>query len=174
MIITQWHVPIDDHSCYWYSMFVSYGEPVDAEQMRAQRIDAVELPRYEPRDGAANRWGFDPDEQRSLTYTGMGLDINVHDQWAVESPGAIHDRTREHLSPADVGIRTHRRMMQAALDHPDPTTLIGSGDPTSLTGPAAVDAVAPAGSGPGDHDTCWRSADEDRRSRSGWAPALSD
>ena len=43
--ITQWHVPIDDTSCYWYSIFVSYGDPVDADQMRAQRIDAVELPR---------------------------------------------------------------------------------------------------------------------------------
>ena len=29
---------------------------------------------------------------------GMGEeDINVHDQWAVESMGAIQDRTREHL-----------------------------------------------------------------------------
>ena len=28
MTITQWHVPINDHQCYWYSMFTSFGEPV--------------------------------------------------------------------------------------------------------------------------------------------------
>jgi phthalate 4,5-dioxygenase oxygenase subunit len=31
----------------------------------------------------------------------MGDDINVHDQWAVESQGAIQDRTREHLGSTD-------------------------------------------------------------------------
>jgi phenylpropionate dioxygenase-like ring-hydroxylating dioxygenase large terminal subunit len=177
MAITQWHVPIDDHSCYWYSMFVSYGEPVDADQMRAQRIDAVELPDYRPRVGHHDGWGFDAVEQRGRTYTGMGLDINVHDQWAVESPGTIHDRTREHLSPADVGIRTHRRMMVAALADPGPDTLVGAADPARLTGPAAVDAVAPTGPDGVDtsmFDACWRASDTARRSRSGWAPALSD
>ena len=51
MSITQWHVPIDDVTCYWYSMFVSYGEPVDAAALRAQRADAVELPLYRSRVG---------------------------------------------------------------------------------------------------------------------------
>ena len=32
--------------------------------------------------------------RRTSTYTGMGADINVHDQWAVESMGAIQDRTK--------------------------------------------------------------------------------
>src|SRR5271165_2832345 len=39
-----------------------------------------------------------PQNSRAGTYTGMGLDINVHDQWAVESQGRIHDRTREYLA----------------------------------------------------------------------------
>jgi len=170
MTITQWHVPIDDHRCYWYSMFVSYGDPVDAEQMRAQRIDAVELPSYRPKTHAGNSWGFDPEEQQKSTYTGMGLDINVHDQWAVESPGAIHDRSREHLSPADVGIRAHRRLLLAACKDPSPENMIGTADPSSLTGPAAVDAVDIGN----DHELCWRATEGERRSGAWWAPRLSD
>ena len=170
MTITQWHVPIDDLSCYWYSMFVSYGDPVDAETMRAQRIEAVELPDYRPRVGRANNWGFDADEQLTVTYTGMGPDINVHDQWAVESPGPIFDRTREHLSPGDVGIRTHRRMLLAALTDPSADHLVGAGDPAALRGPAAIDAVTKDD----DHDRCWRELEGTRRAATGWAPALAD
>ena len=170
MTITQWHVPIDDHSCFWYSMFVSYGEPVDGDQMRAQRIDAIELPGYRPTTGRDNGWGYDPDEQRHTTYTGMGFDINVHDQWAVESPGSIHDRSREHLSPSDVGIRTHRRLFLDALADPSPATLIGAADPAALRGPPAIDAVATDD----DPASCWRSAEGLRREAAGWAPELAD
>lgn len=168
--ITQWHVPIDDVRCYWYSMFVSFGAPVDAETMREQRRAQVELPSYRATTGAADRWGYDAEEQQIRTYTGMGTDINVHDQWAVESPGAIYDRTTEHLSPIDVGIRTHRRMLLAACRSPGPETFIGADAPDKLRGPAAIDAVAT------DHDyeSAWRNLDAERRAASGWAPPLPD
>jgi phthalate 4,5-dioxygenase oxygenase subunit len=39
-------------------------------------------------------------------------DINVHDQWAVESMGAIQDRTREHLGTSDKVIMANRRAAQ--------------------------------------------------------------
>jgi phenylpropionate dioxygenase-like ring-hydroxylating dioxygenase large terminal subunit len=169
MTITQWHVPIDDERCYWYSMFVSYGEPVDATKMRAQRIDAVELPLYTPRTGRHNDWGFDPEDQRN-TYTGMGSDINVHDQWAVESQGQIHDRTREHLTPSDIGIRTQRRMLMAAMKDPNERNLVGTADPGALRGPAAIDAVDIDD----DHDKCWRDLETARREATGWAPSLAD
>jgi phthalate 4,5-dioxygenase oxygenase subunit len=170
MTIMQWHVPIDDVRCYWYAMFVSYADPVDAATLRAQRIDAVDLPLYRSKVGRAQRWGFDPAEQASTTYTGMGQDINVHDQWAVESPGPLLDRTREHLSPTDVGIRTHRRLYLAALRDPSPATLIGTDDPAGLRGPAAIDAATSED----DFDVAWRRLETERRVRSGWAPALAD
>ena len=168
MTITQWHVPIDDHRCYWYSMFVSFGDPVDADVMRAQRISQVELPDYRPTTSAANRWGFDPEEQRTFTYTGMGRDINVHDQWAVESPGTIYDRTTEHLSPADVGIRTHRRMLLAAADDPSPEHLVGRSGGAAVRGPAAIDAVTRDD----DFDGAWRTLERDRRTACSWGPDL--
>src|SRR6202011_2646549 len=104
MTISQWHVPIDDESCYWYAIFTSYAAPVDKNKMRDQRLELYELPDYTSRKNKANDYGFDPHEQATETYTGMGNDINVHDQWAVESMGAIQDRTREHLGTADKAI----------------------------------------------------------------------
>ena len=104
MTITQWHVPIDDRNCYWYSMFTSFGAPVNKALMREQRLKEHRLPDYAPLKNACNNYGYDPDEQARLTYTGMGLDINVHDQWAVEGMGRIQDRTQEHLGRSDVAI----------------------------------------------------------------------
>ncbi|MGA2129516.1 MAG: Rieske 2Fe-2S domain-containing protein, partial [Xanthobacteraceae bacterium] len=39
MTITQWHVPVDDETCYWYAIFTSFAEPVDKARMRAQRLE---------------------------------------------------------------------------------------------------------------------------------------
>lgn len=170
MAITQWHVPIDDTTCYWYAVFVSFGEPVDADTMRSQRISQVTLPGYVPTTGAADNWGFDPEEQRTATYTGMGRDINVHDQYAVESPGPLYDRTTEHLSPTDVGVRSHRRLLLAAIDDPG-GDLIGLGEPGALRGPIAIDAVS-ATSDDASVDRAWRQLDRERRSASTWAEPL--
>ena len=56
--------------------------------MREQRLATYELPDYKSRRNKRNDYGFDPHEQATATYTGMGMDINVHDQWAIESMGA--------------------------------------------------------------------------------------
>ncbi|MEP6791910.1 MAG: Rieske 2Fe-2S domain-containing protein, partial [Ramlibacter sp.] len=96
MTITQMHVPVDDTHTYWYSVFTSFAAPVDREAMRNQRLQYIALPDYIPKSGRHNHWGFSGEEQRTQTFLGMGEDdINVHDQWAVESMGAIQDRTRE-------------------------------------------------------------------------------
>ena len=46
----------------------------------------------------------------------MGADINVHDQWAVESMGTIQDRTREHLGTADKAIVQYRRLLRQEIE----------------------------------------------------------
>lgn len=115
MIITQWHVPIDDENCYWFTMFTSFEKPIDKKIMRAQRVKEHSLPTYAPLKNRENSYHFDPEEQKTLTYTGMGLDINVHDQWAVESMGAIQDRTREHLGRGDAAIIRYRLMLRKAI-----------------------------------------------------------
>ncbi len=62
-------------------------------------------------------------------------DINLHDQWAVESMGAIQDRTREHLGTTDKVIMANRRVLLQAID-----TVRAGGRP-----PLALDAAAAAG-----------------------------
>src|SRR6202045_570690 len=119
MTITQWHVPIDDHRHYWYAIFTSFGAPVNKDEMRRQRLELYELPDSVPRKNKRNDYGFDPHEQAHATFTGMGADINVHDQWACESMGAIADRTREHLGRSDKAISAYRRLLRGAIAEAD-------------------------------------------------------
>ncbi|MCZ6603541.1 MAG: aromatic ring-hydroxylating dioxygenase subunit alpha [Alphaproteobacteria bacterium] len=163
MTITQWQVPVDDTNTYWYAIFSAFETQVDKKTMRDQRLELYTLPDYKPRVGRFNGYGFDPVEQETQTYTGMGHDINVHDQWAVESMGPIQDRTAEHLGTSDKGITAYRRMLLAAIDAPDGDALPGlNGSPDR---PVAVDTMAPAASWQ-DH---WPQVDRARRQRSAWA-----
>ena len=135
--------------------------------MRAQRLDAHTLPEYRPRTNKSNNYGFDPDEQRHTTFTGMGSDINVHDQWAVESPGPIQDRTQEHLGQSDVGIKRYRRLLKLAMGADAATELpfrLQNGRRLNLRGPVAIDAFGSTG----DTD-CWKRLDLERRQPHGWA-----
>ncbi|MGV3569708.1 MAG: Rieske 2Fe-2S domain-containing protein [Ramlibacter sp.] len=150
LTITQMHLPVDDTHTYWYSIFTSFAGPVDKEAMRSQRLQFISLPDYVPKAGRHNNWGFNPEEQRAQTYLGMGEeDINVHDQWAVESMGAIQDRTREHLGTSDKVIMANRRMLLKAIE----TVQAGGTAPgiadaalaSQMQGPETVDGIAPAG-----------------------------
>jgi phthalate 4,5-dioxygenase oxygenase subunit len=170
MTITQWHVPIDDVSCYWYSMFTSFADPVDRDTMRRQRLGHHTLPQFRPKTGRINNWGFSAAEQATTTYTGMGMDINVHDQWAVESPGAIVNRTKEHLGKSDVGIVKFRKLLrtgiQALKDGARPPFMLDPGTASTVRGPIAVDAIGPASG----HAEVWVSRDRERRQRCPWMP----
>jgi nitrite reductase/ring-hydroxylating ferredoxin subunit len=170
MTITQWHVPIDDYSCYWYAIFTSFAGPVEKEQMREQRLKLYTLPDYKPRVGRHNDYGYDLGEQRSRTYTGMGEDINVHDQWAVESQGRIQDRTREHLGTTDKGIVLYRKMLINEIRNASegaPTLLaVDAHAGASITGPATIDGVARSGE---DIGAYWQRADARRRENAPWA-----
>ena len=148
--ITQMHVPVDDTHTYWYSFFTSFAGPLDKEAMRAQRQQFISLPNYIPKAGRHNNWGFNHDEQQTTTYLGMGEDdINVHDQWAVESMGAIQDRTREHLGTSDKVIMANRRLLLKAIETVSKGgTAPGIADAAlagEMQGPDTVDGIAPAG-----------------------------
>ncbi|WP_372828479.1 Rieske 2Fe-2S domain-containing protein [Polaromonas sp.] len=150
MTITQMHVPVDDTHTYWYSFFTSFAGPLDRERMRAQRQQFISLPDYIPNAGRHNNWGFNADEQRTQTYLGMGEeDINVHDQWAVESMGAIQDRTREHLGSSDKVIMANRRaLIKAIATVQEEGIAPGIADASQaelMRGPDTVDGIAPAG-----------------------------
>ncbi len=166
MIISQWHVPIDDTHCWWYAMFTAYAAPLDKEEMRSQRLKLYALPDYKPRINKTNDYGFDPDEQARLTFTGMGTDINVHDQWAVESQGEIHDRSRENLGVTDIAIAAYRRFLIGAIQavgRGDPPPKAAGGAPGEM--PVAIDTLAPRQG----WEEAWRAVESARRGGSAWA-----
>jgi phthalate 4,5-dioxygenase oxygenase subunit len=169
MTITQWHVPVDDESCYWYAIFTSFGQPVNRSEMRNQRLELYELPHYKPRINRSNNYGYNPAEQQSRTFSGMGFDINVHDQWAVESQGSIHDRTREYLASSDKAIVAYRRLLFKAIEQAErgerPLMVLDAAEAHQMRGPVAVDGIGPSEA----WQSYWRENDRRRRQASVWA-----
>jgi phthalate 4,5-dioxygenase len=130
---------------------------------------AVTLPDYIPRAGRHNRWGFDPEDQRSRTFLGMGEeDINIHDQWAVESMGAMADRTREHLGTTDKVIIANRRLLLQAIDSVQAGGAApGLGDPMAIAHlgiPQTIDGIAPAD----DCEGFWQRTAAAKRRKAAW------
>ncbi|HZP76177.1 MAG TPA: aromatic ring-hydroxylating dioxygenase subunit alpha [Pseudolabrys sp.] len=171
MTIAQWHVPIDDVKHYWYAIFTSFGSPVNKDEMRRQRLELYELPDYVPRRNKSNDYGFDPHEQEHETYTGMGTDINVHDQWACESMGEIQDRTREHLGQSDKAITAYRRVLRQAIEQAGkgerPFMALDRTEAAAVTGPACVDGIGPAD----DWQGYWQKTHQARRKSTPWMGA---
>jgi hypothetical protein len=95
-------------------------------------------------------------------------DINVHDQWAVESMGAIQDRTREHLGTSDKVIMANRRMLLKAIETVQAGgTAPGVADPAlapQMQGPDTVDGIAPAGT----WGTWWQERVQAKRAGAPW------
>ena len=170
MTITQIHLPVDDTHTYWYSIFTSFATPIDKKAMREQRLRANPAPDYLPVSGRHNAWGFDAHEQQTDTFLGMGEDdINVHDQWACESMGAIADRTREHLATSDKAIIANRRTLIKAIE----TVQAGGVPPgvadaslvSSMTGPPTVDGIAPAA----EVEAFWQRTAAAKKANAPWA-----
>jgi hypothetical protein len=161
-------VPIDDHKHYWYAIFTSFGAPVNKEEMRRQRLQLYSLPDYVPNRNKSNDYGFDPHEQEHDTYTGMGPDINVHDQWACESMGAIQDRTQEHLGSSDKAIVAYRKLLRQALDQQSkgekPIMVLDEAQAAAITGPSAVDGIGPTD----DWKGYWQRSESDKRQGASW------
>ena len=169
LTITQMHLPVDDTHTYWYSIFTSFGAPVNKAAMREQRLQYITLPDYLPKAGRHNQWGFNAAEQRSSTYLGMGEDdINVHDQWAVESMGAIQDRTREHLGTSDRVIVANRRALLAAMDSVESggsaPGVADAAKACSMQGPDTVDGIAPAA----EWAAWWQAQAQAKRDKAPW------
>jgi hypothetical protein len=169
--ITQWHVPIDDTSTYWYTMFTSFGKAIDKAHFRDMRLKTYPAPDYRPIVNARNRYRFDAEQQRTLTFTGMGMDINVHDQWACESQGAIQDRTREHLGVSDRGIARYRRMLMEAIDTVErggrPLMALDEAGARQIRGPAVMDGLGPTDG----WQQFWVEVDRRRRATAPWPQA---
>ena len=99
-------------------------------------------------------------------------DINVHDQWACESMGAIQDRTREHLGTTDVAIMANRRILLKAIDDVEagklPPGLAQPEVAAQRIGPDTVDGIAPAQK----WEAWWHATVNGKRDNAPWNAAL--
>jgi len=99
----------------------------------------------------------------------MGSDINVHDQWAVESMGPIQDRTREHLGQSDKAISQYRRLLRGEIEKvangETPMLVLDDSNARSIQGPATMDGIGPTQG----WETFWMEVDVKRRRGAPWS-----
>jgi phthalate 4,5-dioxygenase len=110
----HWHVPINDDSHWRYDFAYHRSQPLDKAQLDANhRAEADETDH--PRRTPENRFLQDAAEMENFSFAGLGTNFTAHDLFAVVSPGAIHDRSREHLATSDIAIVAMRRMLLDAM-----------------------------------------------------------
>src|SRR5262245_31194856 len=142
----HWHVPIDDTSHWKYIFSFSRENPLD-EFMRT-RTRAELTGDYRLTRTAANRYLQDRESMKTQTFTGMGLNFQAHDAFATESPGAVQDRTAEHLVTSDKAIVAARKLLMSAMrdakNGRDPQHVIRDADANRLLHLQALSEVIPA------------------------------
>ena len=111
----RWYVPIDDHSHCRFEFFYSYPEPLNKERLLKNRAANV-APDLRHIRRQENRYLQDREELKcNESYTGMGLHFPSQDAFAIETQGAIQDRTREHLGSTDIVIIGVRKALLNAI-----------------------------------------------------------
>jgi len=149
LIAGPWWVPMDDDNCMVWNWVYSFGaEPLEGRERslvdEGNSLDDMDAGnnwrKLRSRD---NAWMIDRQAQRSRTFTGIE-GVNTQDLAVLESMGAILDRTREQLGPADRTLIVMRQVLQAAL-----RTLEDGGEPPGVAptyyGLRGIECVLPDG-----------------------------
>jgi phthalate 4,5-dioxygenase len=93
----------------------------------------------------------------------------VHDQWAVESMGAIQDRTKEHLGQSDKAIIQYRRLLRQEIEKvvggEKPMLFLDEAHARAIQGPATMDGIGPTTG----WEIYWMEVDVKRRRGAPWA-----
>jgi len=115
---TSIFVPIDNENAMLFDIYHSQnGTPVDPTALRRRlKVEpGVDLDEdWFFLGSRKNRWNQDRAAMKNGSYTGIAGFQN-QDTAAVESMGAISDRTQEHLGQSDVAIIRMRRRMAEGL-----------------------------------------------------------
>src|SRR5262245_772090 len=109
----HWHVPIDDTSHWKYTFAFSREKPLDEYTRSRNRVELTADHRLTR--NRANRYQQDRASMKTQTFTGMGLNFQVHDAFATESQGQVQDRTEEHLVTSDKAIVAARKLILNAI-----------------------------------------------------------
>jgi hypothetical protein len=113
-------VPIDDETCWAWSINYHPVRAITAEENRVMRSGsgihcAYKPGTYEPLADASNDYLIDRDAQRAKRSFSGVAGIAMQDASLQESMGAIQDRTKERLGTSDSGIiMARQRLLRAA------------------------------------------------------------
>ncbi len=117
----RWYVPIDDFNHCRFEFFYRHSEPLDKERLRRNRAENVGPDNRHIRR-PENRYLQDREElKRDDSFGGMGLHFPSQDAFAIESQGAIQDRTKENLGSSDIVITAVRRALFKAIKQMEET-----------------------------------------------------
>jgi phthalate 4,5-dioxygenase len=153
----HWHVPMDDtHHLRIDYVFNRLHAPDKARNDVSG--DEIRPDGFLVRN-AENRYLQDREEMKTSTFSGMGPYFPAHDAWATESPGPVHDRTREHLGTSDVCIIAARRILIDAIHGVQkgetPPHVIRDAADNDMTDIRVISAIIPDTV---DYKTGWRDA----------------
>jgi phthalate 4,5-dioxygenase oxygenase subunit len=106
----NWHTPIDDTHHLRFDIAFNRVKTFSIESNR--RVNAADI----TQDGHLlrnrdNRYLQNRAEMITKNFTGMGGNFIVHDAFAVETAGPIHDRTQEFLGSTDIMIVAARKLL---------------------------------------------------------------
>jgi len=118
----RWYVPIDDETCNSFEFYYRHTEPLNKEVILKFRGEHVAGDRRHVRR-PENRYMQDREAMKGTDgpFAGMGRYFPAHDAFAVETQGAIQDRTKEHLGSTDVVIIEVRKALVAAIKQMEET-----------------------------------------------------
>jgi len=144
-------VPMDDETTMVYNWEHSVTEPLAAEDRLERRLGNgpldVDQTTFRSRRNRENNYLIDRRVQRTETFTGID-GVNIQDRAVQESMGAVVDRSREHLGPADRAVIQARRLLLHAIRTVEDGGIPAGVEPSYYTVHPA-EAVVPA-------DSDWR------------------
>ncbi|HXJ82947.1 MAG TPA: Rieske 2Fe-2S domain-containing protein [Candidatus Methylomirabilis sp.] len=111
-------VPMDDENTMVYNWEYSTTEPLTDEDRLERRLGNgpldVDQATFRARRNRGNNYLMDRRVQKTETFTGIE-GVNQQDRAVQESMGAIVDRSKEHLGPADRAVIQARRLLLQAI-----------------------------------------------------------
>jgi phthalate 4,5-dioxygenase len=151
----HWHVPVDDENHVRFDIFFNRVRPIPRQRYEQELATEVIDNRY--RRNKRNRYLQDREEMKTANFSGMGDSNALQDAFATETPGPIHDRSREHLGITDTHIVAARRQLLAGVAAVqagrDPIHVVRDPAQDDMSHIVVVSEVIPADV---DHKTLWK------------------
>jgi phthalate 4,5-dioxygenase oxygenase subunit len=152
----NWHTPIDDTHHLRFDIAFNRVKPFNIETDRRKNTLDI-TPDGHLKRNRGNRYLQDRAEMITKNYTGMGGNFLIHDAFAVESAGPIHDRSQEFLGFTDIMIVAARVQLldgiQAVQNGKEPMHVIRDADKNDMSHLVVRSEVMPVET---NHRTFWK------------------